>query len=109
MLKIKSPNPLHSGVTASVGFSKGIGYTENEDLKDWFEDKGYTVTKVKEKDGSDQVKDLEDQITALAEENSELKARLEEYEDDEDSKDTDGANDTGGNKTKGSTKVKVPK
>lgn len=110
MLKIKSPNPRHSGVTAGVGFSNGLGYTENEDLKGWFEDKGYTVSKVSEKDSDSKVKDLEEQIATLTEERDGLKARLEELEDDKDlDENADGGDDTGGNKGKGSPKVKIPK
>lgn len=43
MAKIYSPNKSYTGVSASVAFSKGVGETEDEHLKDWFKDHGYTI------------------------------------------------------------------
>lgn len=41
--KILAPNKSYTGVSASVAFCSGVGYTENKRLVDWFIDKGYKV------------------------------------------------------------------
>lgn len=41
--KILAPNKSYTGVSASVSFCNGVGYTENKRLVDWFIDKGYKV------------------------------------------------------------------
>lgn len=41
--KILAPNKSYTGVSASVAFCNGVGYTENKRLVDWFIDKGYRV------------------------------------------------------------------
>lgn len=41
--KILAPNKSYTGVSASVAFCNGVGYTENKRLVDWFIDKGYKV------------------------------------------------------------------
>lgn len=43
--KILAPNEEYTGISAGVSFSNGEGYTEDEWLVDWFENKGYKVTK----------------------------------------------------------------
>lgn len=41
--KILAPNKSYTGVSASVAFCNGVGYTENKRLVGWFIDKGYKV------------------------------------------------------------------
>ena len=41
MAKILAPNKKYCGVSASVSFVDGVGYTEDEDLIKWFDDHGY--------------------------------------------------------------------
>ena len=41
--KILAPNKTYTGVSASVPFCNGVGYTENKILVEWFIDKGYKV------------------------------------------------------------------
>lgn len=41
--KILAPNKSYTGVSASVAFCNGVGYTENKRLIEWFIDKGYKV------------------------------------------------------------------
>lgn len=43
MAKILSPVKNYTGVSASVPFCNGIGYTEDEYLIGWFKDHGYEV------------------------------------------------------------------
>lgn len=46
--KIICPNQKYKGISASVDFLNGIGYTEKDYLAKWFETHGYIVEKVKE-------------------------------------------------------------
>lgn len=41
--KILAPNKSYTGVSASVPFCNGVGYTESKRLVEWFIDKGYKV------------------------------------------------------------------
>lgn len=41
--KILSPNKSYIGVSASVAFCNGEGYTDNKRLVEWFIDHGYKV------------------------------------------------------------------
>lgn len=43
MAKILTPNKDYSGISASVPFINGVGYTDDEDLISWFEEHGYGV------------------------------------------------------------------
>ena len=43
MAKVIAPNQHYSGLSATVMFVNGVGETDNENLLQWFEDKGYTV------------------------------------------------------------------
>lgn len=43
MAKIYSPNKSYTGISASIAFSKGVGETEDDHLKDWFKEHGYRV------------------------------------------------------------------
>lgn len=46
--KILSPNKSYTGVSASVAFCNGEGYTDNQRLVGWFIDHGYKVIDQKE-------------------------------------------------------------
>lgn len=48
MAKILAPNKKYYGVSASVLFVDGVGYTEDEDLIKWFDEHGYEVEKIEE-------------------------------------------------------------
>lgn len=48
MGKILAPNKKYYGVSASVSFVDGVGYTEDEDLIKWFDDHGYEVEEIEE-------------------------------------------------------------
>lgn len=48
MAKILAPNKKYCGVSASVSFVDGVGYTEDEDLIKWFDDHGYEVEEIEE-------------------------------------------------------------
>lgn len=48
MKKISAPNPEYKGVSASVKFENGIGYTADENLISWFTEHGYKVEDSKE-------------------------------------------------------------
>ena len=43
MAKIIAPAKGYSGVSASVEFQDGVGYTDKPYLIDWFVQRGYTV------------------------------------------------------------------
>lgn len=43
MAKILTPNKDYSGISASVPFINGVGYTDDEDLISWFKEHGYEV------------------------------------------------------------------
>ena len=43
MAVIKSPNQEYTGTSAGVYFVNGVGNTDNENLIDWFRDRGYEV------------------------------------------------------------------
>lgn len=43
MAKILTPNKDYSGISASVPFINGVGYTDDEDLISWFEEHCYGV------------------------------------------------------------------
>lgn len=43
MAKVIAPNKQYTGLSATVMFVNGIGETDNENLLQWFEEKGYTV------------------------------------------------------------------
>lgn len=48
MAKILAPNKKYCGISASVPFVDGIGYTDDEDLIKWFDEHGYEVEEVSE-------------------------------------------------------------
>ncbi len=43
MAKIYAPNKQYTGITASIGFAKGVGETSDPYLIDWFKSHGYEV------------------------------------------------------------------
>ena len=43
MAKVYAPLQDYNGISASVTFVNGVGETDNENLLEWFEEKGYTV------------------------------------------------------------------
>ena len=43
MAKIYAPNKEYTGVSASVYFINGVGETDNQNLIEWFREKGYGV------------------------------------------------------------------
>ena len=43
MTVIKSPNQEYTGTSAGVTFVNGVGNTDNENLIEWFRDRGYEV------------------------------------------------------------------
>ena len=49
MAKVYAPLQGYNGISASVTFVNGVGETDNENLLEWFEEKGYTVEREKPK------------------------------------------------------------
>lgn len=43
MAKIIAPNKGYTGISASVPFAGGVGFTDDQHLIDWFKAHGYTV------------------------------------------------------------------
>ena len=43
MAKVYAPNKDYNGVTASVPFTNGVGFSSNPYLLDWFKEHGYIV------------------------------------------------------------------
>lgn len=43
MAKVFAPNTQYTGLSASVMFLNGVAETDNENLLEWFESRGYTV------------------------------------------------------------------
>lgn len=43
MAKVYAPLKDYNGISASITFVNGVGETDNENLLEWFEEKGYTV------------------------------------------------------------------
>lgn len=43
MAKIYAPNRQYNGLSATIMFVNGVGETDNPQLLEWFESKGYTV------------------------------------------------------------------
>ena len=49
MARVYTPLQGYNGISASVTFVNGVGETDNENLLEWFEEKGYTVEHEKPK------------------------------------------------------------
>ena len=47
MAKVYAPLKDYNGISASVTFVNGTGETDNENLLEWFEERGYTVEREK--------------------------------------------------------------
>ncbi len=45
--KVKAPVPGYCGISAGVAFVNGEGITENAHLAEWFEERGYSVERLK--------------------------------------------------------------
>lgn len=58
MKRITAPNPNYKGVSASVTFEDGIGYTDDENLIGWFNEHGYKVEDFKESKKTKSVEDV---------------------------------------------------
>ena len=43
MAKVYTPLKDYNGISASITFLDGAGETDNENLLEWFEERGYTV------------------------------------------------------------------
>ena len=52
MAKIFAPNKDYTGISAGVGFVKGVGECADPYLISWFKSKGYTVEGEPEQDGN---------------------------------------------------------
>lgn len=52
MTKIIAPNKKYNGISASVSFRDGEGYTDNPHLIKWFKEHGYQVEESAEKEDS---------------------------------------------------------
>lgn len=50
-MKIVAPNSEYTGVSASVPFCNGIGYTDDKNLIRWFKEHGYHVEDEKAQSG----------------------------------------------------------
>jgi len=48
MAKVIAPNKQYTGLSATVMFVNGVGETDNENLLQWFEEKGYTIEPTEE-------------------------------------------------------------
>ncbi len=64
MAVIKSPNQEYTGTSAGVTFVNGVGNTDNENLIEWFRERGYEVeidaeVSTEEDPGEKEVEDLE--------------------------------------------------
>ena len=64
MAVIKSPNQEYTGTSAGVYFVNGVGNTDNENLIDWFRERGYEVeidaeVSTEEDPGEKKIDDLE--------------------------------------------------
>lgn len=45
--RITAPNRAYNGMSASVRFAAGVGYTDSDWLAGWFRERGYTVEELK--------------------------------------------------------------
>lgn len=72
MAKIYSPNESYTGVSASVAFSKGIGFTKDKHLIEWFKEHEYKVDETEDQQKNDNGEKPIDNMTV-----DELKAYAE--------------------------------
>lgn len=73
MAKILSPNKNYSGVSASVKFTQGVGFTEDPRLISWFKSKCYMVIEDKEKDPEQVKLNLDETLEETIEAEEEIK------------------------------------
>lgn len=64
MAKIYAPNKQYCGVSASVSFVNGVGETDDPNLIEWFEDHGYKVEGVTEKEPEVEETDIDKMTVA---------------------------------------------
>lgn len=67
MAKVYAPLKDYNGISASVEFVNGVGETDNKNLLEWFEEKGYTVER--EENPKRANKGAEDVVEEVAEDN----------------------------------------
>nr|DAO35949.1 MAG TPA: hypothetical protein [Bacteriophage sp.] len=62
MAKVYAPLEGYNGISASVEFVNGVGETDNENLLEWFEEKGYTVEREKPKRAKKATEDVAEEV-----------------------------------------------
>lgn len=62
MAKVYAPLKDYNGISASVTFVNGVGETDNENLLEWFEEKGYTVEREKPKRAKKATEDATEEV-----------------------------------------------
>ena len=62
MAKVYAPLKDYSGISASFTFVNGVGETDNENLLEWFEEKGYTVEREKPKRAKKATEDATEEV-----------------------------------------------
>lgn len=62
MAKVYTPLEGYNGISASVEFVNGVGETDNENLLEWFEEKGYTVEREKPKRAKKATEDVAEEV-----------------------------------------------
>ena len=62
MAKVYAPLQGYNGISASVEFVNGVGETDNENLLEWFEEKGYTVEREKPKRAKKATEDVAEEV-----------------------------------------------
>ena len=62
MAKVYAPLKDYNGISASVEFANGVGETDNENLLEWFEEKGYTVEREKPKRAKKATEDVTEEV-----------------------------------------------
>lgn len=62
MSKVYTPLQGYNGISASVEFVNGVGETDNENLLEWFEEKGYTVEREKPKRAKKATEDVTEEV-----------------------------------------------
>lgn len=63
MAKVYTPLKDYNGISASVTFVNGVGETDNENLLEWFEEKGYTVERDEKPKRAKKAKDETEEIS----------------------------------------------
>ena len=63
MAKVYAPLQNYNGISASVEFVNGVGETDNENLLEWFEEKGYTVEREEKPKRAKKAKEVTDETS----------------------------------------------